>query len=228
MKSASATYKMVRALGTGWYEWRVNQGENIYELDRLKSINVSFALASGSGIGIGNANSTECRMTLLEESVNWPRMADFTIQFRICTGDGTTKSEWITLGKFYTDERSEDKFGNLSIIAFDGMLKMEQSWTDKIPEGQLPASWPITAKAWATLIQTVGLATFADLTQLDDNLAFVGLDTTTSIRDVLKTIATVHGSNWVMTDDEKLKLVNFENVNVSDTQKYYNLQSSVR
>ena len=134
MKTASALYKAIRVGITSWYEWRVLQGETVYGLDAIKSITVNPSLASDSGIGIGNANSTECRMTLLEQSINWERMARFTVQFRISNDAGTTKSEWITFGTFYTDERYEDQNGNLSIIAFDGMLKLEQSWTDKIPD----------------------------------------------------------------------------------------------
>ena len=211
MKTASAIYKMLRAVDTSLYEWRVLQGENIYELDQLKSITISSALTTNSGIDIGNANSAECRMTLIEESANWQRMAKFTIQFRISTPNGTTKSEWITIGVFYTDERSEDKAGNLSIIGFDAMLKLEQTWADKIPEQLLPSSFPITARAWATLIQTAGLATFEDLTQLDDTVGFVGLNTTATIRDVLKSIAAVHAGNWMMTTTETLNLMQFVN-----------------
>lgn len=209
MKTASAMYKIMRAFDTSYYEWRILQGANTYELDQLKSLSVVFSLTTNSGIDIGNANSAECRMTLLEESANWQRMAAFTVQFRIHMG--STSSEWITLGKFYTDERSEDKDGNLSIIAFDAMLKLEQTWADKIPEQLLPASYPITARAWATMIQSAGLATFADTTQLDNTVAFIGLNTTATIRDVLKSIAAVHAGNWMMTTTETLNLMQFVN-----------------
>lgn len=209
MKTASAMYKIMRAFDTSYYEWRILQGANTYELDKLKNLSVIFSLTTNTGIDIGNANAAECHMTLLEESANWQRMAAFTVQFRICMG--STTSEWITLGKFYTDERSEDKDGNLSIIAFDAMLKLEQTWADKIPEQLLPASYPITARAWATMIQSAGLATFVDLTQLDDTVAFIGLNTTATIRDVLKSIAAVHAGNWMMTTSETLNLMQFVN-----------------
>ena len=224
MKTASEIYKTLRAVDTSWYEWRVLQGNNIYELDRLKSITVAFSLTRNSGIDIGNANSAECRMTLLEESANWQRMARFTIQFRISSSNGGTKSEWLTLGKFYTDERSEDQQGNLSIIGYDAMLKLEQTWSDKIPQSLLPASYPITAKAWATMIQSAGLADFEDLTQLNDTVSFVGLNTTSTIRDVLKSIAAVHAGNWMMTTEVALTLIPFENVDPEDTDTYFDLQ----
>lgn len=230
MKTASAIYKMLRVLDTSWYEIRVVQGNNIYGLDKLKSVTMHPMLTAESGISVGNACSTECRITLLEESQYWPRMAQFTVDFRISSGPGGTKSEWITAGTFYTDERSEDKDGNLSIIAFDGMMKADQSWTDKIPSASLPATWPITAYDWASMIQDAELATFYDLTQLDDNVAFIGLDTTTSIRDVLKSIAAVHAGNWMMTADEKLKLIQFENVTEPEEgqpRRYTNLEQAM-
>ena len=224
MKSASATYKILRALNTSYYEWRVLQSDKTYEIDKLKSINIAFSLTTQTGIDIGNANSAKCSLTVMEASSNWQRMAQFTVQFRICSAGGGTKSEWITLGKFYTDERSEDKQGNLSIIGYDAMLKLEVTWADKIPDQYLPASYPITARAWATMIENAQLADFADLTQLNDTVEFVGLNTTSTIRDTLKTIAAVHAGNWMMTTSETLNLMQFVNVDPEETSTYFDLQ----
>ena len=228
MKTASATYKILQALDTSWYEWRILQGENVYGLDKLLNIAVHFTITSGSGIDIGNANPAQCQMTLMEESANWQRMAMFTVQFRICSASGGTKSEWLTLGKFYTDIRSEDQYGNLTIIGYDAILKLEQTWADKIPEQLLPSTFPITAKAWATLIQSSNLANFADLTQLDDTIGFIGLNTTSTIRDVLKSIAAVHAGNWMMTTSETLNLVPFVNVDPEETATYFNINLSTQ
>ena len=228
MKAASTTYKILRALDTSKYEWRVLQSDKTYEIDKLRSISVSYSLTTEDGIDIGNANSAKCQLTLVEESANWQRMAKFTVQFRICSAAGGTYSEWITLGKFYTDQRSEDKFGNLTIIGYDAMLKLETTWADKIPSASLPSVWPITAKAWATMIDTAGLADFADLTQLNDTVAFVGLNTASTIRDVLKDIAVVHAGNWMVTTTETLNLVQFENVDPAETSTYFDLQMATQ
>lgn len=228
MKTASSTYKILQALDTSWYEWRILQGVNVYGLDKLLNISVHFTITSGSGIDIGNANPAQCQMTLMEESANWQRMAMFTVQFRICSAGGGTKSEWLTLGKFYTDIRSEDQYGNLTIIGYDAILKLEQTWADKIPEQLLPSTFPITAKAWATLIQSSNLANFTDLTQLDDTVGFIGLNTTSTIRDVLKSIAAVHAGNWMMTTSETLNLVPFVNVDPEETATYFNINLSTQ
>lgn len=212
MKTASAIYKMLRALDNSWYEVQITQGNKVYGLDKLKSVKVHQSIASGKGLSIGGANAAECRITLDEQSANWARMAQFTLQVRICAATGSTKSEWITIGTFYTDERSEDKYGNLSIVGYDGMLLTEQYWTDKIPSSSLPASFPITARAFAQMVQSAGLCTFEDLSKLDDTVAFIGLDTVSTVRDKLKDIAAAHGGNWQITPTGALQLVNYRMV----------------
>ena len=212
MKTASAIYKMLRALDNSWYEVQITQGNKVYGLDKLISVKVHQSIASGKGLSIGGANAAECRITLDEQSANWPRMAQFTLQVRICAATGSTKSEWITIGTFYTDERSEDKYGNLSIVGYDGMLLTEQYWTDKIPSSSLPASFPITARAFAQMVQSAGLCTFENISALDDSVAFIGLDTVSTVRDKLKDIAAAHGGNWQITPTGALQLVNYRMV----------------
>ena len=215
MKTASASYKMLRALGGGYYEIRVIQGNKTYGLDTLKSVKVHNSLTNGDGLSIGGTNAAECEITVVEQSSNWERMASFTIQFRLHPDGAGSISEWITVGTFYTDQRKEDESGNLTIIGYDGMLLTEQYWADKIPSGQLPASFPITARAFCQMVQNAGLCSFEDLSKLDNSVAFIGLDTKSTIRDKLKDIATAHGGNWQMTQTGSLRLVNFKSIESS-------------
>ena len=227
MKTASSIYKILRTAKTSWYEWQVVRGTTTYGLDRMKSLSVSSMLTGTSGMEVGNANAAECRVTLIEDSANWERMAQFSLQFRICNESGVNKSEWITFGTYYTDVRSEDHQGNLSIIAYDAMMKTERSWVSSIPSASMPTAFPITARAWATLIQNTGFVTFDDITTLDDTVAFVGLNTSTTIRDVLRSIAAVHGGNWFVTPSETYKLIQYENVSASETSRISTLNLSM-
>lgn len=227
MKTASSIYKILRTAKTSWYEWQVVRGTTTYGLDRMKSLSVSSMLTGTSGMEVGNANAAECRVTLIEDSANWERMAQFSLQFRICNESGVNKSEWITFGTYYTDVRSEDHQGNLSIIAYDAMMKTERSWVSSIPSASMPTAFPITARAWATLIQNTGLVTFDDITTLDDTVAFVGFNTSTTIRDVLRSIAAVHGGNWFVTPSETYKLIQYENVSASETSRISTLNLSM-
>lgn len=230
MKTRDSTYKNLQfRTGTGdaYYQIRITKNGIYYDMDKIVSCDVQQMLCgSGIGVEIGQACASTCTLVLFESSANWERMAKFTVSFRIVSGDGMENTSWYDIGQFYTDTRSEDNAGRLTIIAYDSMLLMEKTWTDSIPSEDLPASFPITARAWATLIQQHNLATFADLTQLDNTIAFVGLDTTSSIRDVLKSIATVHGGNWTVLANGNLSLIQYVNLvddDPTDTDAYIDL-----
>ena len=230
MKNRTSIYKNLQfRTGTGdaYYQIRITKNGINYGMDKIVSCDVQQMLCGGGiGVEIGQACAATCTLVLFESSANWERMAKFTVSFRIVSGDGMENTSWYDIGQFYTDTRSEDNAGQLTIVAYDSMLLMEKTWTDSIPSEDLPASWPITARAWATLIQENNLATFADLTQLDDTIAFVGLDTTSSIRDVLKSIATVHGGNWTVLANGNLSLIQYVNLvdeDPTDTDAYIDL-----
>lgn len=178
-------------------------------MDSLKTIRISSALFENSGPQIGGVHSALCEMKLKEISSKWPRMASFTVNVRLT--DGTTDSEWLTLGTFYTDHRSTDKYGNLYITAFDSMLMLEQQWTDKVLDQIRQLDWPITARKAADLVsEATGVNIDASSSALDDETQFIGLDTTSTARDVLTSIAVGCGGNWMLTQEGNLRLVSLK------------------
>lgn len=205
MRSASQLYKTLRAQTGSYYEIRVVRGAVTYGMDKLKSIHIKQALFEDNGPQIGGVHSTQCDVKLIEESSNWPRMASFEVDMRLSSEDDTQKSEWISLGIFYTDERKDDKHGNLDITAFDGMLLLEQTWTDKVQN--LPTSWPITARQVADLLVEATGIEIDQRSIIDNTTYYIGLDTTSTARDVYKSIAAGCGGNWYMTAEGKLRLV---------------------
>ena len=219
MRQVTQDYKNIRQQTDSYYEVRVALLGNTYQMGDLRMVHIDSALFDGSGPQIGGTFSTQCEIEVEEESASWPRMARFDVEIRLSSADGNQKTSWIPFGRFYTDIRNgNEQTGVLHIKAFDGMLKLEQSWTDKIPSELLPASWPITSRAFCTMIQSAGLASFEDLTQLDNTVAIVGLNTASTIRDVLRSIAAANGGNWAMITRpengvtvEKLRLVKFRN-----------------
>lgn len=212
MRDRSSTYQALRAQTGSFYEIEVLQGNRTYGLGDLFELKISPKLFDGSGPSIGNTYSTVCEMTLREESANWPRMASFSVHMRLCSADGETKSEWLSMGTYYTDERVQNVgSGKLTITGYDRMLQTEQFWTDVVPEEDLPENWPITAKAWLDMIEDAGLVTQDSRNDIDDTVAFIGLNTASTVRDVLQTIASAHGGNWIFTPDDKLRLVPLAN-----------------
>lgn len=163
MRETSNTYKTLRTQTGAFYDVEVIRGNTTYTVDDLITISINPKLFDGNGPSIGNAASALCYVTLIESSDNWPRMAEFTIRVRLSSEDGLTKSEWLSLGTFYTDGRTETKDGFLQITAYDSMLMTEQYWTDAINPEDLPSTWPITSKAWIDLVEDVGIYTSGNL-----------------------------------------------------------------
>ena len=214
MKTTSALYKELRQQDGSWYEVEVTQGSKTYGLGKAKSVKIFPTLIADTkkAPSPGGVCATQCELLLKEASDNWPRMAEFSVRVRLNSEDGTQQSEWLDLGTYYTDERYNDTFGNLHITAYDGMLFAEQYWTDTVPSELLPANWPITSKAFCDMLEAAGLIEIDSRTVLDDTVAFIGLDTTSTIRDKLRDIATVHGANWHVTNDGKFRLIPFANM----------------
>lgn len=207
MRTTSALYKTLRNESGSFYEVRVTCGNKTYELDKLKSVKSFPALFDGSGPKIGQTCSAECDVVVRELSENWPRMAEFTVELRLCSEDGTRKSEWLSMGTYYTDQRSKTEGGDLSIIAFDKMLFLETSWADKIPEALLPTSWPVTSAAMGAILEAVTGIQLDSRTVLDDTVKCWGLDTSSTAKERWGDIAAAHGGNFVITTEGKLRLV---------------------
>ena len=212
MRQVSQTYKTLKQQAGSYFDVRVLLGNKTYTTADLVSIEIHPKLFGETGPQVGKACSSECDISLIESSSNWPRMAEFEVQVR--RTDGTTSSEWLSMGTYYTDERVMDEVsGVLSITAFDSMLSMERYWTDAVPEEYLPANWPITSKAWIDMLEDAGLIQVDSRSVIDDTVAIIGLNTPGTIRDVLKDIAAANGGNWVFTFDKKLRLIPFVNMN---------------
>ena len=213
MRETSALYRTLRQEPDSLYEVNVVRGLRVYDMNEITSLTIHQSLLGDkSGPTVGGVVAARCSLVLRESSANWPRMASFEVLVRLCSEDGLRVSEWLSFGTFLTDQRSESKYGDLSIEAFDEMLMLDQYWTDKIPAGSIPESWPITAAEAASLL---ALATGVQLDSrdaLDDTIAFIGLDTVRTAREVWSDIAAAEGCNAVITPEGKIHLVPLTNI----------------
>ena len=211
MREVSETYKALRQAVGSWYEVRVVLDEAIYDsYDIMHMVVHQSCLSDEDGPAIGGTVSSWCDITLDESSENWPRMAEFEIQARLVSADGETMSEWLSFGTFYTDTREEDA-GYLRITAYDAMLILQQSWTDKIPPEDLPENWPITAAAAAALLEEATGISLDPGDTLDNTVAFVGLNTMSTAREVWRDIAAAQGCNAVITPAGYVHLIPLTN-----------------
>lgn len=212
MIPTSALYKELRAQEGSWYETQVVRGAVIYGDNplhpyekKIEKLSINPALFDDNGPQIGIARAAKCTLQIYEDKRAWPRMASFLVRMRLHSADDSQVSEWINKGVFFTDRRKPDVFGMLTITAMDGMLLLEQSWTDKV--AQLPEKWPITAAAAAPLLVEATGIELEDDGILDDAVAFIGLNTKATAREVWSDIAAAHACNLQLTTEGKLRLV---------------------
>jgi len=211
MRETSILYQAIKDEIGSYYEVEVINGDHVYTAQDLKTIKITTRMLKDDGLSIGNACASECKLTLIESTENWARMSEFSVRVRLMSEDGYTRSEWIRMGTFFTDERKEDMYGNLSIIGYDRMLKMEINWLEVVPEEDVPASWPVTAREMVSILADAVDFEVENINNIDNRFAFIGLDTTRMVRDQMMLAATGCGGSWIVTLDDKLRFVPFLN-----------------
>lgn len=210
MRQTSSTYKALLAAQGTWQDFKVTNKDTdeVYGISELRGIKIWSGLFKDKGPAIGGTVSTKAEVLVDCDKSDWPRMSKFEIAYRLVSEDDQTHSEWILLGTFWTDTRVPNANNEtLTVTGYDGMLLLEQTWTDKVNSSNMPVSWPITAQAAVTMAVGTTSFTLDPRTVLDNTTAFIGLDTKSTVRDVLAAAAAGCGGSWCLTPDNKLRLI---------------------
>lgn len=225
---AAGAPKEVRAL----IYWATNSYDVYYGYDDPNNSNGAQIVSAttrasmlDSSLSIGNCIAKELNLVLRNFAGyhTIPRMAKIAMQFRL--NNGTQQSEWIPKGTYFIDTRDESYQGVLTINAFDPMLKSEQPFTKPGPQGSWPrvdySNNPQNPGVVNTIATAMGVEidprTAAILNKgyqinypgivLEDGVPQYSQDGAMSMRQVLGYIGAMYGGNWVITDDNKLRLI---------------------
>lgn len=222
MQQTSETYKALLAAGAPKefraLVYRTPSSFNTYNADTIVSATTRAAMLD-SKLTIGNCIAKELNLVLRNLSglqTIIPRMAQIRMQFRL--NDGATQSEWLPKGTFFIDTRDESYGGVLAIDAFDPMLKAEQSFTRPGEQGQ----WPRSDITIVNLIASrIGVTVDARTTAIITNnyqIPYPGYgDGAYTCRELLGYIGTMYGGNWIITDENKLRLIILGDIPAGDT-----------
>lgn len=209
---SAGAQKQVRAL-----IYRSTNAYNAYGPDKIVSAKTQAQMLD-SNIGIGGTYVKKLSLVLTNFAgmPTIPRMAKIVMQFRL--SDGTTSSNWYPKGTYFIDTRDESYHGLLTINAFDPMLKSEQSFTKPGDQGY----WP---RSDISVVQTIATAMGVDIDprttailnknyqinypgiSLDNGTPQYSQDGAMSMRQVLGCIGAMYGGNWIITDENKLRLI---------------------
>lgn len=169
---------------------------------------------------VGNAISRQLSV-VLDPLSSIPRAAqiEYYVQLAIRGNDNSIvqASEWIQKGIFYIDTREEDpETGLISIVAFDKMLSAN---TPYLHEGYI-GEWPRTDIDVVDDICTLMNVSLDSGTRSFLNkgyqIPYPGVDDDgLTKREILSNIGVLYCGNFMITDDEKLRLVPIEGLSTS-------------
>lgn len=205
MQPTSETYKALMALNAPKQVRAVIAGVT-YDQDHIVSATTRASMLDGKK-KIGGCIAKELHLVLRNPGVI-PRMAQIQMRFRLNNGAGdANKSEWLPKGVYYIDTRDEGN-GVLSIDAFDPMLMTEQQFTQSGNQG----FWPRTdASVVNEIAERIGVDVDARTTAIltrGYQIQYPGYgEGAMSCREVLGYIGQMYAGNWIITDENKLRLI---------------------
>ena len=211
MQPTSETYKALLAAGAPKeVRARIYVSDYFYNQFGQDSIVESTTRSSmlGSGLTVGNCIAKELNLVLRTGQIRYqiPRMAKIIMAYRLYDS-AQAYSEWYPKGTFFIDTREEGN-GVLKITAFDAMLKGEQSYMRTGIQG----NWPqkdkdIVRQCAYRLGVSLDPRTESIITREFD-VGYPGYgDGAYSVREVLGFIGQMYGGNWIITDEDKLRLI---------------------
>ena len=155
------------------------------------------------GLGVGNAVAASCQLSVRTEDAI-PRAATVVVKTRLTDGDRV--SERRPAGTFFVSHRNRNAVtGLVELECYDAMLKANALFPE---EGAWPRSM---AQVAVDIARAMGLE--MDLrTELrtGDDFRILAPRQGWTMRDVLGDIASAHGGNWIVTPENRLRLVPLE------------------
>ncbi len=156
-----------------------------------------------SPLSVGNCSAATLSLSILTDD-QIPPSASVTIVGRVTGGDGET-SEWMRFGTYYIDQRDASYEGLVTVSCYDAMLKANQSY---LTDDDTSTGWP---KSMLSVVEEiayrigVGVDLRTRINTGDDYV--VPYPEGKTMLQVLGCIGACHGGNWVITEDNLLRLV---------------------
>lgn len=180
--------------------------ESIAEIDGVTYASISAPIIERGlfpeALSIGNCVSASLQLSVRSDT-EIAQAASIIIKNRIVAEDGSAQSEYLPAGTFWVSRRSYDVVNRLTTFTcYDAMLKTHAVY----PIGE-SASWPKTQQAVVTEIaQLIGVQ-IDERTAVNADAPMIAKPKGYTIQDVLGFIGVANCGNWIITKDNKLRLV---------------------
>lgn len=202
MQSVSLLYRQLLAANAP-KEVRAIIAGVTYDQTKIVSASSKAALMDKAAT-IGNCVAKELNLVLRNPG-EIPRMAEIRMEFRL--NSGTQQSEWLPKGTFFIDTRDEGN-GVLTIDAFDPMLKCDQSFTTSGEQGTWPRTDITVVNQICSRIGVTLDSRTAAIITAGYTIQYPGFgEGAYSMREILGFIGSMYAGNWIITDENKLRLL---------------------
>lgn len=152
---------------------------------------------------VGHCVAASMMVSVLTDDVI-PAGAQVEIKSRLY--DDTRVSEWRTAGTYYVDRREENN-GLVTLQCYDAMVKATQPYVDPSnPDDRI--GWPKSMAACVTeCAARIGVELDSRTVIKTGDPYQVAYPTNYTMQQVLEFIAACHGGNWIITPENKLRLI---------------------
>ena len=204
MQTAPANWEKVWNSGADVEFYAVIDGTR-YEMNHF--LKATAYRAAFSGLSIGQAASGQLSISF---SPLKPIAKAAKIEFFVrLTNQKDITTAWVKQGTYYIDRRELDEELNiLSVEAFDRMIFAEEAY---FSSGTITGTWPKAAPSVVNDICT-RLGISLDSRSRIDSALMVTAPVNLTMRDVLRNIAAAHGGNFIITAENKLRLLPLEDL----------------
>lgn len=207
MQSVSELWRTLRALPGTEVEWRFTINGTVYGSESEVSHSVEQQLFER--FGFGNAASATLGLELYANDI--PRAATIKRECRLVNGEQV--SEWIPKGTFFTNTRKEED-GLWHIEAMDAMRKADKVWWPN-DDDEFPMQMSdFVSQACEVLGVTLDPRSVIPNRKVD----FPANDQTW--RQTLGFVAAAGLGNFIITENNKLRLVPLLSAPVFDDEEY--------
>ena len=208
MISTSTTYKNILE-GNHRFETKIVVGQTTYGEDQIMSCERSQTLFAGD-YGIGGAVMNQISFSLIGvTAAQLPSMSRVEVWTRAVSEDGSTSSEWLPMGIYYTKKPDYDPESEiLSVMGYDemwrtGVVPWEvgaaiTAWVEPtIRSVALHLTEGTTDETIETSFAGIGLP-LEDDTQVPDDILLTATPFNFTVREILSEIAVASCGNWVV------------------------------
>lgn len=198
MRSRTTTWDRITRRGNFELETKAKIGN--VEYTEISAPGIERTLMS-SPLSVGNCQAATLSLSILT-SDKIAASSPVVIQGRV--NDGKSFSEWKDFGTFFINQRDTSYEGLVTLSCYDAMLKANQSYVT----GSNEANWPKTMSAVVKEIAyRIGVSVDTRTTIKSGADYMVPFPAGLSMLQVLGYIGACHGGNWIITEENKLRLV---------------------